>query len=265
MSFKENLQKKIKIDQLANEVSRSLGPADSPQRINNEAMRTLLEMGPYDHRRERDLDLYVFPDGSGEKLILVLDNELKLYRTTTEDVALRKSPTVKEMVSIRNAIKILNDNDIVVSRKTDTLQRVQNELTADLDLSYTNDDIEAIARDGREAFANKYAEGVIECLTLFAEILNYQNAPKAFQIPHCRIWGAVHKPRAGEILFGPLVMYNLMYNNLKYLKKEISSMNKEALQYYEQVAKSEADADIEGEYVFAELKQEILAAKPQLK
>lgn len=267
MGFKENLQKKIKIDRLAKHVGRSMGPSDSPQRIDYQAMRELLKMGSYPQQRERDLELYMYPDRTTEpkeQLILVLDNELKLYRTNAEDVAMRKSPTVKEMVSIRNAIKILNDKDVVVSRKTDTLQRIQSELKADLDLSYSEDDIEAIARDGREAFSNKYAEGVIECLTLFAEILGFQEAPKAFQIPHCRIWGALRTPRVGEVLFGPLVMFNLMYNNLKYIKNEISSLDKDALKQYELIAKSEAQADIEGEYVFAALKQEVLTQKPQL-
>jgi hypothetical protein len=112
---------------------------------------------------------------------------------------------------------------------------------------------------------NKYAEGVIECLVLFTNILGFHQAPKAFQIPHCRIWGEVRTPRAGDILFGPLVLYNLMYNDLKYIKNEISSMDKEALKHYDQAAKSETQADIEGEYVFAALKQDIMTRKPQVK
>jgi hypothetical protein len=268
MGFKENLQKKIRIDQLAGQVGRSLGPADSAHRIDSQAMRELLEMGPYTHRRERDLDLYLYPakgDATGDQLILVLDNELKLYQTTVEDVALRKSPTVKEMVSIRNAIKILNDKDVVVTRKADTLLRIQNELKSGLDLSYTAEDIEAIASDGRQAFANTYADGVIECLELLAEILGYRSAPKAFQIPHCRIWGTVRKPGATELGFGPLAMYNLMYNNLKYLKDEFSNLDKQDLQRYEQVAKSEAKADAEGQPVFDALKQDILAGRPEVR
>ena len=129
---------------------------------------------------------------------------------------------------------------------------------------FFTDDIEALARDGREAFSNTYAQGVIECLGLFAEILGYQSAPKAFQVPHCRIWGTVHRSGAAELLFGPLAMYNLMYNNLKYLKDEFSNLDKQALRRYEQVAKSETKADIEGQEVFDALKQEVLNSKAQV-
>ena len=170
MGFKESLLKKIQINRLADQVRRSLKPSDPPGRIDRTAMQTLLEMGPLTRRQERDLELYCQTQDSEKQLILVLDNELKLYRTTVDDVAMRKSPTVKEMVSIRNAIKILNDKDVVVSRKTDTLAWVENGLVAALDLTYTDADIGALARDGRDSLANGYAEGVAEALTLFGEI-----------------------------------------------------------------------------------------------
>jgi len=41
----------------------------------------------------RDLDLYVADTGTAVQKILVLDNELPIYRTTVADVAMRKSPT----------------------------------------------------------------------------------------------------------------------------------------------------------------------------
>jgi hypothetical protein len=145
MGFRENLLKKMEIDRLADQVRRSLAPVEGQQRIDSAAMRALLEMSSYRHHRERDLDLYCQEDEDGTPLILVLDNGLNLYQTTVADVALRKSPTLKEMISIRNAIKILNDKDVLISRKADTLQRIQKELIDALDLAYTRDDIEAIA------------------------------------------------------------------------------------------------------------------------
>ncbi|MEJ2041278.1 MAG: hypothetical protein P8X55_20470, partial [Desulfosarcinaceae bacterium] len=127
MSFKDNLLKKIKIDRLAEKVRHSLGaPADSPRRVDRETMKTLLSMGPFRHQQERDLDLYFISRDDGPEQILALDNEMKIYRTTAEDVALRKSPTIKEMVSIRNAIKILSDKDVVVSAKAESLGKIQD-------------------------------------------------------------------------------------------------------------------------------------------
>ena len=96
--------------------------------------RVLLEMAEYRHLRERDLDLYLPPEGSGKSHILVLDNDLPFYKTTVSDIAMRKSPTVKEMVNIRNAIKILNDSDVVVSKKADSVKTVRQECLSRLNL-----------------------------------------------------------------------------------------------------------------------------------
>ena len=75
MSFKENLLLKIEINRLADQVLATLGPSDSGPRLDKDAMRKLLEMSPFEFRRERDLDLYLKKAEDG-LFILVLDNEL---------------------------------------------------------------------------------------------------------------------------------------------------------------------------------------------
>ncbi|RJQ69997.1 MAG: hypothetical protein C4519_21315 [Desulfobacteraceae bacterium] len=265
MGFRENLLQKVHIDRLADQVLRSLRPADPPQRIDRAAMQDLLDLGDYEHRHERDLDLYFrITDGGGKQLIVVLDNELKLYHTTVEDVVLRKSPTVKEMVSIRNAIKILNDKDVVVSSKSDTLRRLQTELIDALDLSYTPADIEAFEADGRQALQNGYADGVTEVLTLLAEVLGYAKAPKAFQIPHHHVWGAMVKNEGIEIQMGPIVLFSLVHLTLRMVKQPISTLDKAALTRFQQVIRGEAQADLEGPAVFTALKEQVLAQKPRI-
>ncbi|MGD9325266.1 MAG: hypothetical protein PVG26_14685, partial [Desulfobacterales bacterium] len=92
MSFKENLLKKIEINKLSSKVLQTIGPADSGLKIDKEAMRKLLEIGPYRYRKERDLDLYIEQPDDDQSIILVLDNELPIYKTTIEDVLIRKSP-----------------------------------------------------------------------------------------------------------------------------------------------------------------------------
>lgn len=255
MGFRENLMKKIQIEELANGILRSIDPQDSTKRMDREAMRRLLEMGAYSYRKERDLDLYVL----NEAEILALDNELKIYRTTAEDIGLRKSPTVKEMVSFRNAIKILNDKDVVVSRKADTVLRIRSELVADLDLSFTAADIESLAADGDQALKNGYAEGVEEILALFAELLHFQKAPKIFQVSHHRTWGVLERPRDGEWRLGPLVMFDLMHNSLKMIEKPVSNLDKGALEKFHRAAKSADDADLSGDKVWQALQKAVLA------
>ena len=181
MSFKENLLAKIKIDRLAAKVMTSMGPADSGSKVDKEAMRQLLEMSPYVHRKERDLNLYVEPIDEDQKKILVLDNELPIYRTTVEDVVIRKSPLIKEMVKIRNMIKILKDSDVKISRKDESVKTIQQECIDRLDLSFNATDIDEIARDGQVSLERDYPDGVIESLELFAELLDYKPSPRSFQ------------------------------------------------------------------------------------
>ena len=254
MGFRENLLKKIRINQLADIVLSTLGSVDSGKRIDRNAMRQLLEFGDYEYRRERDLDLYILNDGE----ILALDNELKIYHTTVQDIGLRKSPTVKEMVSIKNAIKILNDKDVVVSRKEDTVQRIRKELVEALDLSFNADDIDSMVKDGAEALENGYADGVAEILSLFAELLEFQKAPKAFEAAHCHIWGRLDRSKPGEILFGPVVIFGLMHNDLKMIQNPISNLDGERMKHFQQVAKGESRPDLTGEAVWQALSKAVM-------
>jgi SpoVK/Ycf46/Vps4 family AAA+-type ATPase len=147
MSFRDELLAKIEIQRMAGKVMASIDPSDSTRRIDLETMRGLVKKGAFTHIRERDLDLYLLEPDDDPPRILVLDNELTIYRTTIDDIVLRKSPTIKEMVNIRNAIRILSDSDVVVSKKADTVQAVAERCIGQLDLAYSKADIEALRRD----------------------------------------------------------------------------------------------------------------------
>ena len=258
MGFRENLLQKIQIGRLADQVHRSLIPADPPQRIDREAMRALLQMSAYTQHHERDLELFFRDDKEGKKIIIVLDNELKRYHTTIEDVALRKSPTVKEMVSIRNAIKILNDKDVVVSAKADTLQHLQDEIIGSLDLTYSATDIEALVQDGRDALKNNYSDGIIEVLALTAELLGWPPVPKPLETAHCQAWGAQKSAAAGATEVSPIMVFNRMHSRLQMIRNPVNTLDSTALRRFHQVAKGEEPAELEGDAVLAELKRLIL-------
>ena len=231
MSFKDNLLKKIQINTLTQKVISSWGQPGSGMRIDKDAMRTLLEMSIYSHQEKRDLDLYVADSEGGQNKILVLDNELPIYLTTVDDVVLRKSPNVKEMVSIRNMIKILKDSDVKISTKGESVKTVQKECIELLDLSYNEADIEEIAKEGAASLESGYAEGIMECLVLFSELLGYRPPPKAFTIRHYEISGVLAEKDAGEVLFGPIVIFSRIDNSLKLIEAPISSFDKEKLDY----------------------------------
>ena len=258
MSFKENLLKKIQINQLARKVLASLGPSETGSKIDKDAMRSILELSPYKYQKERDLDLYV-EDLTGEfGKILVLDNELPIYRTTVEDVAIRKSPYTKEMLKIRNIIKILKDSDVKISRKEKSLEIVRQECIDRLDLAYDATDIEAIAQEGVDSLENGYTEGIRESLMLFAELLGHQPPPRAFRLRHHEISGALAEKQSGEIVYGPAVILSLIDNTLRMTKDEISSLDKAKIEFFHLVAQGKERPDIEGSEVFRYLKEAVL-------
>jgi hypothetical protein len=258
MSFKDNLLKKIKIKKMSRNVLASIGPAESGQKIDKDAMRSLLEMSPYLYRRERDLDLFIEKLDDEQSKILVLDNELPIYRTTVEDVALRKSPYTKEMLSIGNIIKILKDSDVKISRKEASVQIVQKACIGRLDLSYKASDIEMIAKDGAASLENGYTDGILESLALFAELLGYQPPPKAFRIRHHDICGAVLEKQDGEIWYGPAVILSLIDNSLGMIEDKISSLDKAKIEFFRQVAQGKQKPTVVGQEVFRYLTEAVL-------
>ncbi len=258
MSFKENLLKKIQIKKLSHKVLQTIGPAESGHKIDKDAMRNLLEMGPYQYRKERDLDLYIEQPDDGQSIILVLDNELPIYKTTVEDVLIRKSPYTKEMLNIRNIIKILKDSDVKISRKEASVKIVQEKCLDRLDLTYEESDITAMAKEGSDSLENGYTDGVMESLSLFSELLGYQPPPRAFQIPHHEIFGALSEKASAEFLYGPVVALSRIDNSLRMIKEQVSNMDKTKIDVFQKAIQGKEKADIEGSDVFRYLKEEVL-------
>ena len=259
MSFKENLLKKIRIDKLVDQIISTIGPIDSEKKVDKQAMRTLVEMAPYEMRKERDLELYIKKNGPEEKKrILVLDNDLSIYHTNMEDVALRKSPTVKEMVSIRNIIKILNDSDVVKSKKEESVKIIQQECIQQLNLDYTESDIDQIKYDGKAALDWNDKDGVVESLELFAELLDLEPPPKVFRLDNFKMFGKIYEGEKGEIFYGPIILYSLIKNELKLVEKKIGSYDKPGIEMLHQIAKGNEKANKDKFEVFEYLNTAVL-------
>jgi hypothetical protein len=263
MAFKDNLLQKIRIDQLAARVLASMSPEGAESKLDKAAMRQLLSLSPFVPRRERDLDLYVLDADAPKASILVLDNELPIYRTTVADVAMRKSPEVAEMVKPRNIIKILRDSDVKISRKAESLKTVQAECIARLDLSFTPEDINDLRRDGIASLESNYAEGVKEALALFAELLGYLAPPKPFQVPHCIIYAAVYRRENAAQEVGPVVIFNLMHNELQLTDETFAAPQKEKIERFHAMAAGREKAAVRGAAVFESLQQAVLSSRAQ--
>jgi hypothetical protein len=262
MAFKENLLAKIEINRLTRTIRGMIGSVDSGKRIDQVVLKRLIAYFPWQHRQERDLDLYVEGTNGKKTRILVLDNDLTIYNTTVEDVVLRKSPTVKEMVSFRNAIKILNDKDVVMSKKEASLDVIREICIGELDLDFTAADIDAIAGEGMASFENEYAEGVRESLMLLAELLEMAPAPKVLALKHHDIYGRLSEKPDGEILLGPLVIFSRIDDSLACLEGPISSRDKTRFDRLKAAAAGETEAAASGAAVFELMKAKVLAVPP---
>jgi len=255
MSFKENLLQKINIDKMAKQVIASIGPVDSGRKVDKKTMRSLLEMVSYTYKRKRDLDLFIKDVDAEKTRILVLDNDLAIYHTFVYDVAMRKSPTVKEMMNPFSVIKILKDTDVVISKKEESVKTIQKECIEKLDLSYDESDLDEIVKDGTASLEREYADGVIESMDLFAEILGYSAPPKPFRITHHKIVGALTQEQSGEVFFGPMVLYSIIHNTIKLIDQRIVSFDRGKIEFVQQVAAGKEQASSEGPYVFQYLKE----------
>ncbi len=258
MSLKENLLRKKEIEKLARQVLASLKPTDFGVKLNRRAMRKMLTWAGYERRDRRDLELWIRPQAepAQKRYIIVLDGELKCYHTTIDDVVLRKSPTVKEMISIRNAIKILNDKDVVVTKAAGTLQAVKEELLAGLNLEVTPEGVAEIVAEGRQALENRYPEGVTEALELLADLLGWSPAPKGLTPPHTRIRGRSD----GAERFGPLVLYAPARSYLCLLENTLATGDPGTAELLGDLAAGKERTAIEGPAVWDKLESMVLEA-----
>jgi len=249
MSFKENLEKKLKIDALFEKIRLSIGPLESGRKVDKDAMQKLLAMGSFESLKERDLTLYMLGSEVKKKKILVLDNDLPIYQTSVEDVLLRKSPTVKEMISIRNAIKILSDSDVVVSKKEISARTVRELVIAMLDLSFSETDIEVLAKEGETAFKIEDAKGVESTLKFFCSLLGYTKAPKPFQLMDYDVVGRLQSESKRSV-FGPMVITGRADYSVKLIDEAVASDDKENLKAVFEVMRGNRKATLSGFAVF---------------
>ena len=259
MSFRENLLKKIKIKQLSKKILASMGSVDSGKRTDINAVRELLEMSPYTRHTVRDLELFIPPADGDIHPIIVLGNDLPMYKSSIDDIAMRRSPLIKEMISIRNAIKILNDADVLVSKGPDTVATIQEACLGLLDLQFDHNDLAAIAEDGMASLESSYQEGVIECLSLFAELLGFEPAPKKLSQNHFIIIGRPQRISGRMIRFGPVALYGKIHNQLKLIDEVIDLKDPHKIDYVQKVAAGNRPASVEGGQVFQYLSQSVLS------
>jgi hypothetical protein len=174
MALREHFRIKRQLDMLAREIGGRLDLPVGQRKLNKEALRRLLAMTTFEPASERDLELYVRPLEGETKEVVVIDNDLPIYHSTVQDVGLRKTPSVKEMISIRNIRKILDDKDVVVSRGMMSLRRIYGQAYSALDFSYTDEEIASMVQEGSRGLRENSLDRAQENLEVFLEILGYR-------------------------------------------------------------------------------------------
>ncbi|PIE70828.1 MAG: hypothetical protein CSA22_05365 [Deltaproteobacteria bacterium] len=258
MGFKENILEKIRIDTLAGRVCASIDPTDPARRADLDAMRRLLEAGPFDHQRIRDLDIYsrkVSRTGETARPMIVLDNALAAYNTTAADIAVRKSPTIKEMISIRNAMRILNDGKIVHSRGKETVRGVQQEAIAALDLAFDREDIDTLEKEGRAYLADNHRKDCETLLSIFFELLDWKPLPAGLQPVGATATG--FKSDGSRPQFGPVVVHGRTAPGLRYVNERFSPDAKSDHKRLTDIADGAIAAESDQGEVFTRLKQQV--------
>ncbi len=264
MNFKDNLNKKIEIDELYTAVAKTIIPGDSGTRLDKNLTEKLLKAGPFKYKKERDLDLYLFREEDGQDKVLCLDNELAIYSVGPDEVGLLKSPLIKEMVSIRNAIKILNDSKVIESKKQESLKRVRNMCVAGLDLHYTDFDIDQISENSRIAWEIDDAKGAEQGVRHFVELLDYTIPPKSFRPKGMFAAGRLDSQGTGKAFFGPMVIFDKHSWTLELIEERMNILDRDNVEKVLKIGQGIEKGDISGSAVFVWLGKAAKREKKEL-
>ena len=262
MSFRENLKAKIKLDRVFQSLISTMREPPGRRWLDKGLTKELLAMTDFEHKKVRDLHLYVRPLEGELMEVAVLDNELPIYHTTVDDVTLRKSPYWQQMFSIRNVRKIMNDHDVIASKGKESLKRLHANALARLDLSYTRDDLAPLLEDARRGVEQKSIARIQESLDLFLELLGFQPVSLEVLEPGFQSFA---RPKVNGVVvpaFEHLILFDEENLSLGLKKGAFSLQSDSDLAWVLQYARGEKTADIQGVDVF-EFLAELAAVKAQ--
>jgi len=250
MSFKENLKAKIKLDRLLRKLVSTIREPPGQRRLDKIVTQELLDMTDLEYKKVSSLHLYIRPLEGESMEVVVLDNELPIYHTTVADVALRKSPHWKQMFSIRNIKKIMNDQDVIISKGKASLKRLHTDALALLDLTYTRDDLTLLLEDARQGLDQKSISQIQEFFDLFFELLDFQPVSLEVLEQDLQIF-AGSKLNGGAVpAFEHLILFDEETLSLGLKKGAFSPQSDVDLAWVIKYARSEEPADLKGLDVF---------------
>ena len=212
--------------------------------------RELLDMTDFEHKKVKDLQLFIRPLEGEITEVVVLDNDLPLYHSTVADVALRKSPRWQQMFSIRNIKKIMNDQDVIISKGKESIKRLHANAVALLNLTYSRDDLTPLLEDARQGLEQKSIAQIQESFDLFVDLLDFEPVSLEVLQRDLQIF-ARPKPNGGAVpTFEHLILFNEENLSLGLKKGTFSPKDDLDLAWVMQYARKEKKADLQGLDVF---------------
>lgn len=249
MSFRDNLKSKINLDKILQRLVSTIREPPGRRWVDKALTRELLDKTDFAYKKVRNLHLYIRPREGEIMEVLVLDNELPVYHTTLDDVALRKSPYWQQMFSVRNVKKIMNDQDIIVSKGKESLGRLHANAVALLDLAYSRDDLALLLEDARQGLERKSIAQLQESFDLFFELLGFQSVAFGVLEQDLMIF-ARQNHGSGVTTFEDLVLFHEKTLTLALKKGAFSPQNDLDVAWIVQYAGGEKTADLQGVAVF---------------
>lgn len=264
MSFKEDLKTKIRLDRLFQRLISTIRETPGQRRVDKERMREFLRLTEMEYIRVRGLDLYVRPLDGEIKEVLVLDNELPIYHTTVGDVAFRKNPYWKEMLRIKNIKKILYDQDVILSKGRESLQRIYASALAHLDLSYTRKDMADLVTEARRNLKLESPDRTWESLALFFELLGFQVVSLGLLEENVQFFARLRANGGAVPSYEHLILFDDVKLQVLLKKGHVTPRSDLYLAHVIQCARGEKPADLEGAAVF-EFLADLALEKPPLR
>jgi len=250
MLLKENLKVKIKLDRLLQKLVSTMKEPPGKRWLDKGLTQELIDMTDFEHKKVKDLHLYLRPLEGEIMEVLVLDNELPIYNTTVADVALRKSPYWQQMFSLRNIKKIMNHQDVIISKGKESLKRIHANALALLDLTYTRADLALLLEDARQGLERKSIAQIQESFDLFFELLDFQPVSLEVLEKDLQIF-ARPKLNGGVVpTFEHLLLFNEENLSLGLKKGTFSPQSDFDLAWVMRYARGEKTADLQGVDVF---------------
>lgn len=250
MSFKENLKAKINLYRLLQKLVSTIREPPGKRWLDKVLTQELLDMTDLKHEKVSYLHLYIRPLEGEIMEVLVFDNELPIYHTTVADVALRKSPHWKQMFSIRNIKKIMNDQDVIISKGKESLKRLHANAMALLDLTYTRDDLTLLMEDARQGLDQKSIAQIQESFDLFFELLDFQPVSLGVLEQDLQIFAGPKLNGGAVPAFEHLILFDEETLSLGLKKGAFSPENDLDLAWVMQYVRGEKTADLKGIDVF---------------